>query len=472
MALRGLVGAVVFAGAIAISPCTALESRTALVIGNGSYSFGALPNAVNDATDVGETLRSVGFDVSLRTNADQRSMLEAIDGFGAVLKEKRGVGLFYFSGHGVQLNGANYMLPAGNGLSSERDLRYRAVNASEVLEAMAAASNQLNIVILDACRNNPFPTTSRSVARGLARLDSTAGTFISFSTSPGAVALDGDGRNSPYTKHLLAAIRTPDLTIEETFKRTLKGVYQETAGQQTPWISSSFFGDFVFRPAGAPAAQSSLQATPQLALREVPSRELAPGAAAAAVPALTGVYRVQGTNPNGSRYRGMVSLALSGKEYEFKWWIGQQVFNGKGRFAGRMLVVDWGSSSPVIYTLHNGARLDGEWADGRATESLEVFARAAPGAAPRLGGRYQVSGRSPNGSSYSGGVTITSEGSRYRMNWRIGSSSYQGTGTLNDNVLTVDWGSATPVVYAVSADGRLRGLWAGGNGEETLTPER
>ena len=118
MALRGLAGAVVFAGAIAISPCTALESRTALVIGNGGYFFGVLPNAVNDAIDMAETLRSVGFDVSLRTNADQRGMIDAIGGFGAALKDKGGVGLFYFSGHGVQLNGANYMLPVGDGTSS------------------------------------------------------------------------------------------------------------------------------------------------------------------------------------------------------------------------------------------------------------------------------------------------------------------------------------------------------------------
>ena len=472
MTPAAFVGALVLAGAIAASPCTALEPRTALVIGNGGYSFGVLPNAVNDATDMAETLRSVGFDVSLRTNADQRGMIDAIGGFGAALKDKGGVGLFYFSGHGVQLNGANYMLPVGDGLSSERDLRYRAVNAGEVLDAMAAANNQLNIVILDACRNNPFPAASRSIDRGLARLDSSAGSFISFSTSPGAVALDGEGRNSPYTKHLLAAIRTPDLTIEETFKRTLKGVYQETRGQQTPWISSSFFGDFVFHPTAPLAAQAPLAAAPQLALRDVPPRELPPGALAAALPALTGVYRVSGTNPNGSRYRGMVSLALSGKKYEFKWWIGQQVFNGKGRFAGRMLVVDWGSTSPVIYTLRNDGRLDGEWADGRAMETLDVFAHAAPDAVPRLGGRYQVSGRNPNGSSYSGTVTIISEGSRYRLSWNIGSTSYRGTGTLNDNLLTVDWGSATPVVYAISADGRLRGLWAGGNAEEILTPQR
>jgi hypothetical protein len=231
-----------------------------------------------------------------------------------------------------------------------------------------------------------------------------------------------------------------------------------------------------FRGAGiasAPlAAQAPLAAAPQLALREVAPRELAPGALATALPELTGVYRVSGTNPNGSRYRGMVSIALSGNEYEFKWWIGQQVLNGKGRFFGRMLVVDGGETDPAIYTLRNDGRLKGQWAYGRAVETLDVFALAAPDAVPRLSDRYQVSGRNPNGSTYSGSVTIISEGSRYRLNWNIGSTRDQGTGTLNDNLLTVDGGSATPVVYAVSADGRLRGLWAGGNAEEILTPQR
>jgi hypothetical protein len=223
------------------------------------------------------------------------------------------------------------------------------------------------------------------------------------------------------------------------------------------------------------AAQAPLAATPQLALHESPRKLVPEAQATAPLPALTGVYRVSGTNPNGSGYRGMVSLALSGEEYEFKWWIGRrQALNGIGRFVGRMLVVDWGATNPVmIYTLGNHGRLDGEWADGRAMETLDVFARAAQDAVPRLDGRYQVTGRNPNGSTSSGTVTIINEGSRYRLNWSIGSRGYRGIGTLNDNLLTVDCGcgSATPVVYAVSADGRLRGLWAGGSAEEILTPQ-
>jgi hypothetical protein len=237
------------------------------------------------------------------------------------------------------------------------------------------------------------------------------------------------------------------------------------------WIATPASAQSVH--ATAPLAeQASQAAAPQLVLYEVAPREFAPEAQATALPAITGVYRVFGTNPNGSRYCGMVSVALSGKDYEFKWWIGsRQVLNGKGRLVGRMLVVDWGATNPVmIYTLGNDGRLDGEWADGRATETLDVFAPAAADPVPCLDGRYQVSGRNPNGSTYSGTVTIINEGSRYRLNWSIGTRGFRGTGTLNDNLLTVNWGSATPVVYAVSADGTLRGLWAGGNAEEILTP--
>jgi hypothetical protein len=471
MKLQRLLSTLVLLWFLCAGACGAAEPRTALVIGNGTYGQGALPNAINDASDVADVLRRAGFDMLVKVDADQRNMVDVIQGFGRKLKANGGIGLFYFAGHGVQVDGANYIVPVGSGINSERDLRARAVYVGEVLDAMAAAKNGLNIVILDACRNNPFPAKTRSMEGGLARLDSNAGTFISFSTSPGAVALDGDGRNSPYTKHLVAAIDAPDLTIEETFKRTLKGVYQETGGQQTPWISSSFFGDFIFHPTRTTAptfVPPSALTTP----RE-PPRTAAPQLTTGTVPALAGVYRADGTNPDGSRYRGMVALTPSGKDYTFKWWISRHVFSGTGRFAGRMLVVEWGQKSPVLYTLSAGKRLDGEWADGTASERLELFAGAAQSAISAPSGRYRVTGRNPNGAIYSGAARITSDGrSQYRMDWTVGPTKYAGTGTLEGNLLTVDWGSTTPVVYAIAADGKLNGLWAGGSGEETLIPDR
>ena len=313
-------------------------------------------------------------------------------------------------------------------------------------------------MVLDACRDNPV-VSGPNASRGLSRVDSNASLFVSFSTSPGAVALDGVGRNSPYTKHLTQAIAASNLSIEETFKRTLKGVYQETKGQQTPWISSSFFGDFVFRPP-ASAVAANLQTAPR------------PLPAAIATPALGGIYRVQGKNPNGTTYRGMVALIRIGEQFRFNWWIGSQVFTGAGEFAGRMLVVQWGARHPVIYTFAGGSTLNGEWADGSATERLELYARAAEAPVAIREGRYRVAGRNQSGQQYAGSLVMSRQGDTYQLDWRVGSSSFRGTGTPQGNILSVDWGQSTPVVYAVGADGTLKGLWSAGQGEETLVPDR
>lgn len=472
IAIASLVGA--FLAAVAASTLArAAEPRTALVIGNGAYSGSPLRNPRNDASAIAGVLKAAGFDVTVRTDADRRSMRDAIRDFGASLRSKGGVGLFYFAGHGVQAAGENYLLPVGEEIADENDLKRGAVTAAEAVDAMAAASNGLNIVILDACRDNPL---ARGGTRGLSRIDSNANLFVSFSTSPGAVALDGDGANSPYTKHLATAIGSADLNLEETFKRTLKGVYQETRGGQTPWISSSFFGDFVFRPTSptAPAtAPPSAIAPPPPPAWTPPQRQDTPRltTAAAAAASLAGVYRAEGRNPDKSRYRGMTAIVPDGEELRFTWWIGKDVFTGRGHFAGRMLVVNWGQKHPVIYTFAGGEALDGEWADGRATERLRVFAGASQPPQRPIEGRYQAIGRNADGGSYSGSVAIDRLGERYRLKWTVGSSSYSGVGVIEHNLLVVDWGSATPVVYALSSDGMLKGLWDGGKGEETLIPD-
>jgi hypothetical protein len=444
----------------------AAEPRTALVIGNASYLFAPLDNPTNDANDIAQALQRNGFEVILRTDADRSTMSEAIQAFGTVLKDKGGVGLLYYSGHGIQIDGENYMIPVGGSRFGEGDVKSTTVNAAIVLDLMAAARNELNIVILDACRDNPFGAKTRSTMRGLAKIESNAGLFVSYSTSPGAVALDGSGRNSPFTKHLVSAISTPDLSIEETFKRTLKGVYQETQGRQIPWISSSFFGNFVFRSTRQIVADTLAPPRTTTVATALP-RQVQPQAP----PGLAGLYRAVGTNPDGSRYAGMAALTPAREGYRFNWWIGRDVFTGSGRFAGRMLVVDWGQKHPVIYSFDKAKRLDGEWANNSATETLEHFAAAAEAPAPTLGGRYKVAGRNPNHTAYSGTVLIQAIPGGFEVRWRIGSTSYVGTGTVEGNILTVNWGQPTPVVYALANDGSLRGLWAGGKGEETLTPE-
>jgi hypothetical protein len=454
---------------VAVAAEAAAEPRTALVIGNAAYSFAPLDNPVNDAKDIARVLQSKGFEIILKTDAARSDMEDGIRAFGQMLKQKGGVGLFYYSGHGVQIAGENYMIPVGATFADESEVKALAVNAATVLDPMAATMNELNIVILDACRDNPFGVKTRSMASGatsgLAKIESNAGLFVSYSTSPGAVALDGSGRNSPYTKHLLTAIDTPDLSIEETFKKTLKGVYQETQGRQTPWISSSFFGDFVFRPTRPTARDSA--APPRTAMTTTLPRQIA----RPALPGLAGVYRAVGTNPDGSHYSGIAALTPTHEGYRFRWWIGRSIFNGQGHMAGRMLVVDWGQKHPVIYTLAAGGQLKGEWANNSATETLGLFASAGDAHLSPPGGRYKAVGLNPGGTTYTGSVSIRAVPTGFDVTWRVGSNTYRGTGTLDGNILAVNWGQSTPVVYALAADGTLRGLWAGGRGEESLTPD-
>jgi len=230
------------------SAAISAETRIALVIGNSEYSSGPLPNPANDAKMIGDTLSSLGFEVIARRNADQNTMKRAIQEFGARL-EKGGpsaVGLFYYAGHGVQLNGRNYLIPTTAQIEREGDVEIEAVSADWVIEQMRYARNRLNIVILDACRNNPFTRSMRSVDHGLASMDAPAGILIAYSTAPGAVAADGSGRNSPYTEALSQAMRDLHEPVEQVFKHVRVGVMSATSGKQVPWESSSLTGDFYF----------------------------------------------------------------------------------------------------------------------------------------------------------------------------------------------------------------------------------
>ena len=222
--------------------------RIALVIGNADYVISPLENPVNDSSLIARTLRKVGFEVLELENADQKSMKIAIKQFGKKLNDagKDAVGLFFFSGHGAQTNGTNYMIPVTAEISSEADLDIEAVSANNVLSQMEYANNGLNIVILDACRNNPFSKSFRSSSKGLAVMDAPQGSILAYATSPGNVAYDGEGRNSPYTKALAKQILEPNLQIEEVFKRVRISVVKETGNEQVPWEASSLMGNFYF----------------------------------------------------------------------------------------------------------------------------------------------------------------------------------------------------------------------------------
>jgi len=248
----------------------AQEARHALVIGNSAYDSVPLRNPRNDAEDMAATLKSVGFDVQLERDIDQERMEEAIRQFGQRLAAG-GIGLFYYAGHGVQVDGENYLVPIGAKIVEKKDIRYKAVQLGQVLDEFAEAKNRLNILIIDACRDNPF-RGFRGGTRGLAETKAPRGTLVAYATSPGSVAADGSGRNGVYTSNLLKRMKEPGLTIEQVFKQVRIGVVDDTGGAQTPWESSSLTGDFYFV---GPPAVSAPQAI-DVAMR--PPAGTAPGA--------------------------------------------------------------------------------------------------------------------------------------------------------------------------------------------------
>lgn len=213
-------------------------SKLALVIGNSGYQDSPLKNPVNDAEDISNVLHKLGFEVITETNATKRKMLEAVYRFEDKLR-RADIGLFFYAGHGMQMEGTNYLLPIGTNVHSAIDVEFEAVNVSRILGKMKEAGNLLNIVILDACRNSPFRGFIRSSEKGLARMDAPVGTIIAYATSPGSVAYDGDGRNGIFTKHLIAALQEESLTVRNIFDKAGIGVMEETNSQQVPWIHSS-----------------------------------------------------------------------------------------------------------------------------------------------------------------------------------------------------------------------------------------
>ena len=224
-------------------------ARVALVIGNQAYGEGSLKNPVNDAQAIKEALESCRFQVTLLTDADKRAMEGAIATFGERIRNA-GVGLFYFAGHGIQLKGENYLVPIGARLDQEADVAYSGVNVGQVLDRMESARASLNVVILDACRNNPFQRSWHRGAgdRGLALVSAPSGSLVAYATAPGATAADGDGEHGLYTGALLGELRVPGVKLLDLFQNVRARVKDASRGQQIPWESNSTLGDFYFRP--------------------------------------------------------------------------------------------------------------------------------------------------------------------------------------------------------------------------------
>lgn len=233
---------------LAATPLVAQE-RLALVIGNSAYgTVSPLDNPAHDARLIAETLETLDFRVTLLLDGDQTDMKRGISRFGRDLRKAGpdATGLFYYAGHGVQSFGTNYLLPVDVSLENAADLDLVAVEAQSVLRQMYSARNRTNIMILDACRNNPFNDLPEFNDNGLAEMQAPTGTFLAYATAPGSVAFDGLDGNSPFTQALAARIATPGQRIEQMFKNVRVDVIDKTGGQQTPWDASSLTSDFVF----------------------------------------------------------------------------------------------------------------------------------------------------------------------------------------------------------------------------------
>lgn len=229
-------------------------SRLALVIGNADYANDKLGNPVNDARDMAALLKKSGFEVILKENASLKDMHLALREFGDRLKRET-LGLFYFAGHGVQVRGHNYLVGIDADISREDEVAFNALDLQALLEKMDSARNHTNIIILDACRNNPFSSRFKLANSGLAQIDAPPGTVVAFSTAPGSVAADGNGRNGLYTKFLLAHLTEPGVRIEDAFKQVRISVRAESNNKQTPWESTSLESELILK--GVPKVKAA-----------------------------------------------------------------------------------------------------------------------------------------------------------------------------------------------------------------------
>lgn len=233
------------------------EQRYALVVGNAAYAIGALDNPLNDAKDISQKLEVQNFKVTTLLDASSENMSKAITDFYRKIQSSKAASVFYYAGHAMQINNVNYLLPVDVQVQSKEALLDSSVSLNYLLRTMRESKSRTNIVILDACRNNPFVVEkgvagSRGISlgdesgKGLAPVEAPPGTFIAYSTEPGRVAQDGAGRNGTYTKHLLTHITTAT-DVETMFKLVRKDVMKETRQKQIPWEHSSLYSNFLFK---------------------------------------------------------------------------------------------------------------------------------------------------------------------------------------------------------------------------------
>ncbi|MCI5077477.1 caspase family protein [Oricola sp.] len=281
----------VLAAAIAVVLSGQLQAnaarRVALVVGNAAYqSVSRLANPENDAYLMADTLGRLGFELvggGAQVNLGKSRFEQLVQQFGNA-SVGADVALFYYAGHGMELGGQNYLVPIDANPGKSADVPLQMLNAQTVLAQMSDVQSRLNIMILDACRNNPFPNSTRASPSGLAQMRAPRGTLISFATQPGNVALDGHGKNSPFTSALAESIQTPGLNLFDTFNRVGVQVAKVTGYEQQPWTSSSpIEGQFHFVPANLPSTPSAANLAVETARRFYGALSLADGYAASSL---------------------------------------------------------------------------------------------------------------------------------------------------------------------------------------------
>ena len=249
------------------------NDRVALVVGNSEYAYSPLTNPVNDAKDVAEKLSSLGFSVDLQLNASFSTMKESIKEFSKKSKSAS-LRLFYFAGHGIGHSGINYLMPVNANIEEQDDLEFEAIGADSVLKRMEGAGGGSNIVILDACRNNPLPSSARSSSRGLQRMKSPVGSLIIYATAPGELASDGTGKNGTFTKHLLNSLGTPGVHLNDLLMDVRVAVMKETDNKQVPWTESSLTERVYLAGTGETGIDSQVpEASPPSEEIEAPTQE-------------------------------------------------------------------------------------------------------------------------------------------------------------------------------------------------------
>lgn len=429
------------------APPEAGEQRVALVIGNSAYADAPLKNPANDAADMAAALRGLGFEVILRTNAGRRQMVDAVREFGGQIR-RGGVGLFYYAGHGVQSNGRNFLIPVGATLEGEADLEFETMDANMVLAQMDQAGNRVNIVVLDACRDNPFARSFRSAARGLAQLDAARGSFLAYATAPGSVAADGTGRNGIYTKHLLESLRQPDTKLEEVFKRVRIEVAKETGNKQIPWDASSVLGDFYFRPVSAGPRVAAVADTRPPAAPGAPVAAMPPGSVfrdCAACPEMVVIPAgsfIMGSpesergrySDEGPQHQVTIARPFAAGKYEvtFDEWDACVRDNGCAKVPNDS---GWGRGRrPVIHVARNDVKQYAEWLSLKTGRNYRLLTEA----------EWEYIARAGTTTAYHTGATINPALANYHSK-----DSYAGAAPTASQRKTVEVGSFAPNAFGL-----------------------